>query len=207
MGLPVTLQLALGTLQLEADSDLAVTIEQAETLLPLWQQVLSLAQAAGQSSQPPQNPQDGQSELQTAVEAVQAAMTDEQLAAIQEMEWSTDELTALAETYGIDLPSDLLATPDASAQATMQAGGPGGQPPQGTPGAGGPGGGMPGGGPGGGGPGGGQGGPQGGPQGTPMAPGGSGGGMPGGGPGGRQTSQVELTLYQVVIDLLTAKIG
>jgi len=208
LGLPATLQLALGTLKLEADSDLALTSEQAETLLPLWQQVVSLAQAASQNSQPPQNPQDGQSELQTAFEAVQAAMTDEQLAAIKEIEWSSDELAALAETYGIDLPTDLLATPDAGAMATMQAGGPGGQPPQGTPGAGGPGGGMPGAGGPGGGPGGGQGGPQGGPVGTPMAPGGSSSGMPGSGqPPAQQVSQLELALYQVVINLLTGKIS
>ncbi len=177
--LPPVMQLALGMLKLEG-SDLAVTSTQAATLLPLWQTALSLSQA---------EPVD-QEALQTALEAIQAAMTTAQLEAIQSMQWTSADLAALAETLGIELPIGPQGTPSPDQLATLQASGQGGPPPMGTPGAGGPGGGQ------GGGPGGAGGPPAGGQPGG--APGGGAGGPPGGG-------KMETALYQAIVTWLAEK--
>jgi hypothetical protein len=176
---PLSMWLALGTLNLEG-TDLAVTPQQAATLLPLWQAADSLATSGNASS----------TDLEAAFQQIQAAMTADQLQAIQSMDLSDQNMQALTQKLGIAMPAG-QATLTPEQQATLEAGGyssagANGQPPAGTPGPGGPGG-FPGA----------QGAPMpGGPQdiggnGAPAAPG-MGGGF-------------ETTFYQAVIDLLQQK--
>ncbi|MHB0875218.1 MAG: hypothetical protein ACYC5O_04130 [Anaerolineae bacterium] len=122
-------QLAIGTFYLE-DTDLAVTAEQAAILVPLWQTVQSLAAAESPS----------QDDLATAQEAVQAAMTEEQLQAIEGMDQGSEEVTALMSSLGVALPTGMPAggqmpqgTPPAGGQVPQGTPPAGGQDPQGTP--------------------------------------------------------------------------
>ncbi|MEJ2596766.1 MAG: hypothetical protein P8Z00_00460 [Anaerolineales bacterium] len=110
-GLPLSKQLALGTLNLEG-TDLAVTPEQAATLLPLWQ-AADASMVSGNASAADQ---------QAAFQQIQAAMTAGQMRAIQSMDLSGQNMLDLAQKLGIEMPGG---------QAS-------GQPPQGTPGPGGP---------------------------------------------------------------------
>lgn len=82
--LPVDAQLALGTVQLD-DTPYAVTVEQAATLLPLWQALQALV-ASGTAAQV---------ELDAVVNQLQAAMTAEQLGAIAAMALTADSVTDL----------------------------------------------------------------------------------------------------------------
>jgi len=76
-------QLALGTLQLE-DGELAVSEEQATTLLPLWQALQSLSNSETTA----------QVELDAVVKQIQGSMTAEQVATIAGMKLTADDLTA-----------------------------------------------------------------------------------------------------------------
>jgi hypothetical protein len=79
----------LGTLRLE-DTENAVTVQQAVALLPLWQ-----AMRAGTL----------QSEAETGavLQQIERSMTSEQLAAIQSMQLTEDDLNAWAQSQGLDL--------------------------------------------------------------------------------------------------------
>ncbi len=83
--LSVRTQLALGTLQLE-ETDQAVTVEQAEALLPLWQ-VLNTLETSGTAAD---------AEVDAVVKQIQGTMTDQQIAAIVAMQLSDDSLDGLA---------------------------------------------------------------------------------------------------------------
>jgi hypothetical protein len=72
--MPLSSRLSVGTLMLE-DTEYAVTPEQAEELLPLWQ-MLRTSQESGTASE---------AESEAILEQIQDVMTAEQLAAIEEM--------------------------------------------------------------------------------------------------------------------------
>ena len=108
LGNTLEARLAAGTLALEGTPQ-AVSAAQAKALLPLWQKVKTLEGDANTQA----------ADLQAAYQQVEAAMTAEQIKAIQAMSLGGPELQTLMQTYGIQ---------------GLQ-GGPGGAPPNGAPGA------------------------------------------------------------------------
>jgi hypothetical protein len=82
------MKLPAGTLMLEGTPN-AVTAAQAQELLPLWQMLRSLQGSSTAS----------QVEVEAVLEQIQAAMTPEQLAAIEEM--SPEDMRALFEELGM----------------------------------------------------------------------------------------------------------
>jgi hypothetical protein len=88
--LPVSSQLAIGTLLLEETND-AVTVEQAGDLLPNWQMFQAL-QSSGTAAQ---------AELDAVLNHVRGAMTNEQLMAIKEMQLTLDNLLELVQERGL----------------------------------------------------------------------------------------------------------
>jgi hypothetical protein len=114
---PLSMSLALGTLNLEG-TDLAVTPQQAATLLPLWQAADRLATSGSANS----------ADLEAAFKRIQAAMTTDQLQAIQSMDLSSQNMLALAQKLAIAMPAGANSQPPAGTP------GPGGPPGlQGTP--------------------------------------------------------------------------
>lgn len=85
-------QLALGTLELDGASN-AITPEQATTLLPLWQALLS-TQKSGAAAQ---------AEVSALLTQIESAMTVEQLAAIREMQLTQTDLQDWAAANGVTL--------------------------------------------------------------------------------------------------------
>jgi len=85
--LDVSGQLALGTLQLE-ESEHAVTPEQAETLLPLWQAL----QGGGVTAE---------DEVKAVLKGIEGAMTEEQLSVIADMKLAQEDVQAWAEEQGV----------------------------------------------------------------------------------------------------------
>ncbi len=126
-------KLAIGSFKLEA-SDLAITSEQAAELLPLWQvfQQLSSSDTAAQA------------EIDALVEQIQETMTPGQIAAIDEMNLTQQDVFATMQEQGIQFGAGIQGNSDENSGSRFR----GGQAP--------PDGGIPGGGPGGGGFGGGQ---------------------------------------------------
>ncbi len=118
--------LALGTLNLEG-TDLAVTPQQAATLLPLWQAADNLVTAGNATAE----------DQEAAFQQIQDAMTAEQVQAIQSMNLSGQNMLDLAQKLGIEMPAG-QATLTPEQQATMDAARANGQPPAGTPGPAGP---------------------------------------------------------------------
>jgi len=87
-GQPLSMKLPAGTLMLEGTPN-AVTPAQAQELLPLWQMIRSLQGSTTAS----------QVEVDAVFEQIQAAMTPEQLAAIEEMD--QEDMGALFEELGM----------------------------------------------------------------------------------------------------------
>lgn len=85
--MPVSSRLPVGTLMLE-ETEYAVTPEQAQELLPLWQMLRAL-QESGTASQV---------ESEAIMTQIQDAMTAEQLATIEEM--SPEDMQALMQDLG-----------------------------------------------------------------------------------------------------------
>ena len=129
--LPVSSQLALGIFELE-DTEDAVTVEQAETLLPLWQAI------RGGSLQ-------SEAETNAVLKQIEGAMTAEQLATIAAMQLTFEDMGAWMQERGVDfgLSPEAVATRQATGEgqgpfgnlseeereammATRQAGGAGG---------------------------------------------------------------------------------
>ncbi len=131
-------QLALGTIQLE-DTELAVAEEQAAELLPLWQTLSALSSSDTTA----------QAELDAVVKQVQDTMTPAQVAAIANMQLTTDSLAKLQESGALGFGRGMggQGSGNDSAGGFSRGGGPGGGLPGGGPGGvgGGFGGGMPGG--------------------------------------------------------------
>jgi hypothetical protein len=125
--MPVQTQLIIGTFMLE-DTDLELTSEQASELLTLWKalQALSTSDTAAEE------------EIDAVIKQIQDAMTPEQLNAIQEMELTQENMTALVEEWDLQ--------PGASFPGAEGEGFQGQEPPEGFPPGGFPEGGFPGGG-------------------------------------------------------------
>ena len=100
-------QLLLGTLKLQGTS-LAVTKDQATTLLPLWKEIKtlspSIAPAQGQGNATPQPPSSNtshQDQIAALVNQIQSAMTTDQLTAITAMKITPQSAMTIIQTLGI----------------------------------------------------------------------------------------------------------
>lgn len=92
--LAVRNQLALGTLELN-QGDLAVSAEQSQALIPLWQGLRSTQQAGGSA----------QAEVSALLTQIESAMTPEQLQAIAAMKLTQPDMQAWATANGITMGS------------------------------------------------------------------------------------------------------
>lgn len=112
--LPLSTQLAIGTLKLE-DTNQAVAPVQAADLLPLWQVLNSLTNSDTAAPE----------EIDAVIEQIQDTMTAEQLAAIDAMELTGQDIFATMQELG-------LTNAQVNAEGTPQIGGFGsGQRPEG----------------------------------------------------------------------------
>lgn len=130
--LPQSMKLILATFKLD-DTQHPLTAEQAAAMLPLWKALKALT---GSDTAAPQ-------EVQAVLNQIEAGLTPEQVAEVQAMNLSFQDVRALSEKLGLRTG---FGGGDPSVMATMQAarqsgGGPGG--PGGMPFPGGPGGGPP----------------------------------------------------------------
>jgi hypothetical protein len=122
--LPAGNQLALGTFELEETED-AISAEQAETLLPLWQAI------QGGSLQ-------SDAETNAVLKQIEGAMTSEQLAAIAAMRLTVEDIGPWMQERGVNfrsppgaeggqnpfgMPGDVSEEERAAMRATVQAGG------------------------------------------------------------------------------------
>ena len=138
--LPLSTQLLIGTFKLE-DTDLAVTAEQANELIPLWQVLQSISSSDTAA----------QEEMDALVEQIQETMTAEQVQAIEAMNLTSQDMFTIMQEQGLGGGGPMMtqgtpqAGPNGDLPAAPAGGGDfgGGGPP---PGGGGPGGGGPGGG-------------------------------------------------------------
>ena len=89
-------QLAYGTIKL-ADTPNAITSDQAKTLIPLWQAVVSLSGDTTTASE----------ELTAVQDQITAALTAEQLQAIAEMKITNAGLNVFYAEYGVVLPTPI----------------------------------------------------------------------------------------------------
>jgi hypothetical protein len=131
--LPLEMQLAIGTLQLE-NTNLALTADQAQTLLPYWRVLQSLTQSDNTA----------EAELNAVIKQIQKGMSGEQIAAIGAMELTEDKLQAMIDEGSISFGfgRGQSGSEAGSYDGFRPGGGPGGGFPGGPPG-GGPGGGLP----------------------------------------------------------------
>jgi hypothetical protein len=125
------LQLLLGTLKLQG-TDLAVTSEQASTLLPLWTSYKAISPSRGpgqgQGQATPQAETDNsetQAQREALVKQIQAVMTADQLKAIAEMNITRETAMTIMQEQGI-----MMGGPQPSNDSNPGNGNP---PPQGTP--------------------------------------------------------------------------
>ncbi|MDD5466550.1 MAG: hypothetical protein PHS96_01970 [Anaerolineales bacterium] len=86
------MKLALGTFALEK-SETPIDASQAKTLLTLWKAARSLNESETTAAQ----------ELEAVVKQIQAALTPEQVEAIEDMDLGFDDMQALAQEYGLEL--------------------------------------------------------------------------------------------------------
>ena len=116
---PVKNKLAVGMLQLEG-SDLAITQAQAKELLPLWKAVKSLSKDSNTTS-------DEMAALYVQIEGV---LTANQVQAIEKLDLSTGDLTALVQKYEAQttVSSSTSTTTTSQTSQSAQQGGPGGGP-------------------------------------------------------------------------------
>jgi hypothetical protein len=106
--LPASSQLTLGTLRLE-ETENAVTLEQANTLLPLWQAIQS-------------GTLQGNVEINAVLKQIEGQMTSEQLAAIAAMQLTAEDVRTWAQEQG----SGMDFSPEAMATRQAERGGEGG---------------------------------------------------------------------------------
>ena len=88
--LPLSSTLAIGTLKLE-ETDQAVAPDQAADLLPLWQVLNSLTTSDTAA----------QEEIEAILEQIQETMTDEQMAAIEAMELTREDIFTTMQELGL----------------------------------------------------------------------------------------------------------
>ncbi len=119
-------QVGMGILMMEG-TDLAVSADQAKSLLPLWKAVKSLS---NDSSIP-------DAEITAIYRQMQESLSAEQIQAIQSLKWSNADLNTLVERYDIQMTSTGTTGKSSASQsqsgqnagAGMPAGGgPGGDP-------------------------------------------------------------------------------
>jgi hypothetical protein len=91
--MPLEMKLAVGTLKLEK-TDLAVTPAQAKDLLPLWKAVKSLSASDTAT----------QEEVDGLYSQIKETMTQGQVQAIEKMELTQEDFSALMKELGIQLP-------------------------------------------------------------------------------------------------------
>ena len=89
-------QLAYGTIKL-ADTANAITSDQAQVLIPLWQAIISLSGDTTTASE----------ELTAVQDQITAAMTESQLQAIAEMQITNAGLNEFYAEYGVVLPTPI----------------------------------------------------------------------------------------------------
>jgi hypothetical protein len=82
--------LAVGLLSLEGTSQ-AVTVDQAATLMPLWQAVSALSKDSNTSSV----------ELKALYAQIQETLTADQVSAIQAQAWTDSQVSALMQKYSV----------------------------------------------------------------------------------------------------------
>jgi hypothetical protein len=134
-------QLAIGTLYLQSTNQ-PITVDQAATLLPLWQSLQSLmqpTQTTDAANSTPGTPAD-ETAIAAALDSIEAAFTAEQKTLLEAQ--TQEQLQTWAQEQGL-MGAGGQGMPD----GTPGAGGPNGNgqgalPANGTPGAGGPGGGQ-----------------------------------------------------------------
>ena len=132
-GLPISTQLVIGIFKLEG-TDLAVTSEQANELIPLWQVLQSLSSSDTAA----------QEEIDALVDQIQETMTAEQIQAIKGMNLTPQDMFTIMQEQGLGGGGSMMTqgTPAAGSNGEFPAppagGFGGGGPP---PGGGGPGGG------------------------------------------------------------------
>jgi hypothetical protein len=115
---PIKNKLAVGMLQLEG-SDQAITPAQATELLPLWKAVKSLSKDNNTTS-------DEMTSLYVQIEGV---LTANQVQAIEKLDLSTGDLTALVQKYEAQTSVSSSSTTTTTSQSAQSAqGGPGGGP-------------------------------------------------------------------------------
>jgi hypothetical protein len=123
--LTLTSKTGLGILELEGQT-LAVDADQAKTLLPLWQALQTLSSDSNTTPD----------EIASLNDQIEESLTAEQLAAIGEMSWNEDDLSALVQEYspssGQSASSDASETDNVSSSSGAAMGGmPGGAPMEG----------------------------------------------------------------------------
>ncbi len=91
--LALEFRLAPGTLKLEGTAN-AVTAAEAKQLLPLWQKLQSLEADTNST----------QSDIQAAYQQIEQAMTQTQIQTIQQMSLTQNDMMALAQIYGVQMP-------------------------------------------------------------------------------------------------------
>jgi hypothetical protein len=114
---PVKNKLAVGILELEG-SDLAITPAQAKELLPLWKAVKSLSKDSHTTS----------GEIAALYVQIEGVLTANQIQAIENLDLSTSNLTALVQKYEAQtvVSSSASSTTTSQTAQSGQAGGPGG---------------------------------------------------------------------------------
>ena len=90
--LPQSIQLSMGTLKLE-ETPQAVTAEQAQELLPLWQMLRTLQQSDTAA----------QAEIEAVLNQIQGTMTPEQRAAIKQMDLTLASMRTMAQELGLGM--------------------------------------------------------------------------------------------------------
>jgi hypothetical protein len=139
-------KLIIGIFELEG-SDLAVTSEQATSLIQLWNSMLELTQREPQEpgtetadAEQPAEPENQSEEITTIFEEIQSVLSDEQLAAISALELDQDAIAAFMEEQGIEMGGGMQPgqgeagegqTPPEGGQPAEGDGGPGGKGPEG----------------------------------------------------------------------------
>jgi hypothetical protein len=109
------MQLLVGTFKLE-DTDLAVTADQAEQLLPLWQTLQSLATSSTAATE----------EINAVVNQIKSTMTTQQIDEITAMKLTQQDVMSVMGDAGLSFGrSDASSTPNASS-GSDQGGFPGG---------------------------------------------------------------------------------
>jgi len=139
--MPISMKLALGTLNLDG-SENEVNADEAAALLPLWKAVRSLGSSDTVAAE----------EMNALYDQIQETMTPDQVTAIDQMQLTRDSMTEIAQKFGFELfgnggrngtfTPEMQATAQAARESGQFSGGNFPVPPEG---------GFPGGGPGGGG--------------------------------------------------------